>query len=50
MEKYRIIYKILNKNGACIYKCDCYEIMIKHYKMDKNIISKVITERMKILN
>jgi hypothetical protein len=34
-------YKIYNKHNALIYKCDCYEIAIKHYLQDKDIISKV---------
>ena len=50
MERYRIIYKLLNKHGACIYKCDSYEVMIKHYLQDKDIISRVITEKMRVLN
>ncbi len=38
MQKFYYFY---NKHNAIIYKCDSYEVMIKHYLQDKGIIEKV---------
>lgn len=35
-------YKFYNKHNAIIYKCDTFEVMIKYYLKDKDIISKVL--------
>lgn len=47
MQKFYYFY---NKHNAIIYKCDSYEVMIKHYLQDKGIIEKVKYQQTKHQN
>ena len=36
-----MLYIFKNKKGGIFYKCDTIEIMLKHYKQDRDIIGKI---------